>query len=108
MQTYLRSQGEVAAAPNISPPTAMFLCQWVNKMKNDIFSNDAKYRAKRDFKSASFDYKKGEVLIFDRGAYSAYDDCFIYEFHNLSGESKIWILQMDLPVDEWKKFFDIV
>lgn len=77
-------------------------------MKRDIFSIGAKYRAKMDFKNSNCDYVKGEILIFDRGAYSPYDDCFIYEFHNLSGESKIWILQMDQSNDEWKKYFDMI
>ena len=86
--SYAGSLGVVLLAPS---SRGLFLTKFDDVIEtiNDIFSINEQYRAKKGFKSATCNFYEGEILIFDRGAYSPYDDCFIYEFHNLSGESKI-------------------
>ena len=77
-------------------------------MKKNIFLIGEKYRTKTNFKSGTSSHIAGEVLVFDHGAYSPYDDCFIYEFHNLLGEQKAWILHVDSPDDAWEKYFEAI
>lgn len=76
-------------------------------MKKDIFVTGKKYLAKKNFENAISKYVKGEILIFNQSKYSPYDDCFVYEFNNLSGDKKIWISPAESSNNDWEEFFRI-
>lgn len=74
-------------------------------MNAPIFVAGKQYRALTDFKSGSWLFTKGEVLQFEKGGYSPYDDCYIYEFLDASGQRKNWIVSMESPAGAQDKFF---
>ena len=74
-------------------------------MSAPVFVASKKYRVLIDFKSGSWSFAKGEILQFEKGAYSPYDDCYIYEFLDASGQRKNWIVPMESPSGAQDKFF---
>jgi hypothetical protein len=75
-------------------------------MKKDLFINSKRYRVKVDFSCGGTDFIKDECLDFVCGAYSRYDDCYIYEFKDIHGNAKNWILSADADGGAWTDLFD--
>src|SRR5437762_2173836 len=73
-----------------------------------IFSPGYRYRVKQSFKSGPTSaFVTGEVLIFDRDAFSHYDDSFVYVFRTEGGcEIKEWWLPEGQPKELWQQYFD--
>lgn len=74
-------------------------------MSTPIFLAGKNYQVVTDFKSGSWNFAKGEVLQFEKGGYSPYDDCYIYEFLDAFGQRKNWIVSMESPAGAQEKFF---
>ena len=72
-----------------------------------IFQIGATYAARVNFTSGpTSQFIEGEKLVFQKNTYSPYDDCFVYEFKELStGEIKNWWLADGKPKEEWGKYF---
>ena len=72
-----------------------------------IFVPGCRYRVKQDFKSGpTSTFIAGEVLIFERNAYSHYDNSFVYEFRTEDGaETKEWWLLENEPKESWQHYF---
>src|ERR1022692_1949001 len=74
-----------------------------------IFTIGERYRAKKDFVSSATSFVAGEILVFDRNAYSHYDNSFVYEFKAESdGRIKEWWLHENRPAESWKEYFEPV
>ena len=73
-----------------------------------IFAPGSRYRVKRSFTSGpTSTFVVGEILIFDRDAYSHYDNSFVYEFRNESSSgTKEWWLPEGQPRDLWQQYFE--
>jgi len=73
--------------------------------RRPIFEPGESVRVKSDFRLGST-FREGEVLVFQRDGYSRYDNSFVYEFLNATGELKSWYLHEDKPIDLWRDFFE--
>jgi len=73
-----------------------------------IFMPGRRYRVKQSFKSGSTStFVVGEVLIFERDAYSNYDNSFVYVFRaEIGGETKEWWLLEAQPKELWQQCFE--
>jgi hypothetical protein len=60
--------------------------------KLDHFQKGRSYVAVADFSRLGDVFTKGEALVFDRAAYSRYDECYMYEFVAKDGKVKSWFL----------------
>ena len=57
-------------------------------MSTALFIPKAKYRVTQDFTDDTSNFVKGEILTFDVGGYSRYDECYFYNFHDELGNRK--------------------
>jgi hypothetical protein len=75
-----------------------------------IFAPGARYRVKQTFKSGpGFTFSDGEVLVFERDAYSPYDESFVYVFRSETGDqTKEWWLPETQPSEQWQQYFERV
>lgn len=64
-------------------------------MRKIPFEPGAAYRLTENLAAGSASLMAGEILTFVSGGYSPYDDCYVYQFSDNSGEVKI----LTLPVD---------
>jgi hypothetical protein len=64
-------------------------------MRKNPFEPGVAYRLIKNLAAGSASLMAGEILTFVSGGYSPYDDCYVYEFSDSSGEVKI----LTLPVD---------
>lgn len=76
----------------------------------NIFAPHGRYRVKQNFKSGpASDFITGEVLIFERQAYSRYDNCFVYQFKTEGGNApKEWWLPEKYDPEVWRDHFEII
>ncbi len=77
----------------------------MNWQKN-TFTVGTRYRVKQNFVSGASAFKTDEILIFERGTYSPYDNCFVYEFTSESDGKKTWWLHEGKPTELWQQYFD--
>jgi hypothetical protein len=75
-----------------------------------IFTPDCRYRVKQNFKSGPTSiFNAGEVVVFERNAYSHYDNCFVYVFRAESnGETKEWWLLEGQSGELWREYFELL
>jgi len=73
-----------------------------------IFEPDRLYRVRQSFKSGpTSTFVTGEVVIFERDAYSRYDNSFVYVFRTKSGaQTKEWWLPEGQPKELWQQYFE--
>jgi hypothetical protein len=71
-----------------------------------IFEAGKSYIVKQNLASGLSQFLLNEVLIFERGDYSPYDNCFLYTFKTGNGQSKIWWLHEDQASDKWRIYFE--
>ena len=73
-----------------------------------IFEPGSRYRARLDFSSGPVStFRAGEILVFERDAYSPYDDSFVYAFRSeADGTIKEWWLHDNEPKETWQQFFE--
>jgi hypothetical protein len=79
-----------------------------------VFTPGTRYRVRRDFSDAGYDFKGGEILIFESDGYVPYDSSFVYQFQSESGP-KLWSVgdtnSVGDPVNPahiWQHFFEAV
>lgn len=70
-----------------------------------IFTPGARYRVKQ---KAHGGFEAGEIVIFERVAYSHYDNTHYFEFHSESGAGKSWLLNDNDPLDTWQQIFELI
>jgi hypothetical protein len=75
-------------------------------VQKEIFQVNGKYRVKRSFNSAGFNFIKDEVVTLEHAGYSPYDNCYIYTFHDNHGNARAWILEVDSTGDEGRDLFE--
>ena len=75
-----------------------------------LFQAGQRYRARSAFKGlVGPDFVADEVLVFNVGGYSRYDECYVYEFRSeISGERKNWWLDDGTSADSWRTFFEAI
>jgi len=74
-------------------------------MERHVFSHGNVYEPLIDFTSGESMFIRGERLTFSKDGYSAYDECFIYEFIDSAGETKAWVMPEDANDGYWNNFF---
>jgi hypothetical protein len=72
-----------------------------------IFTPDSRYQVKKTFKSGpTSTFNAGDVVVFERDAYSPYDNSFVYVFRAESnGEIKEWWLLEGQSKELWREYF---
>jgi hypothetical protein len=77
-------------------------------LQRNVFQKGKSYRVKRNFISGPSSFVAGEIIIYDAGGYSPYDNCFIDEFLNSKDdERKMWLNAPDDP-DLWQEYLELV
>jgi hypothetical protein len=73
-----------------------------------IFVVGHRYRVRKSFVSGGrFRFSVGEVVRFQRDAYSPYDNCFVYVFSSeLDGAEKEWWLNEEQAPEIWQDYFE--
>lgn len=72
------------------------------------FPPRSRYRVKQSFGSIpSSKFQSGEILVFTRNTFSAYDGCHVFEFCSVSeGITKQWWFWEGTPVEEWRQYLE--
>jgi hypothetical protein len=75
-----------------------------------IFVVGKRYRVRQTFRSGGkFQFFVGEIVRFQRDAYSHYDNCFVYVFiSERDGSEKEWWLNEEQPPELWQDYFEAV
>jgi len=73
-----------------------------------IFTPNLRYRVKQTFSSGpTSTFIAGEILVFERDAYSHYDNNFVYVFRaEGDGQTKEWWLPEGQPKAAWREYFE--
>jgi len=74
-------------------------------MERHIFLDGRKYQPLIDFDCGASSFHANEILTFSKDGYSRYDECFVYEFRDDSGQIKTWLMPEDAENDYWRKYF---
>ena len=66
-----------------------------------------RYRIRRDFQAQRDSFRAGEVLIYDRDAYSRYDGCTGYFFSQLGAPRlRSWDIHDEADLTIWQELFE--
>ncbi|PKA16892.1 hypothetical protein [Leptospira haakeii] len=77
-------------------------------MSDNPFETGKKYRVLESFKFGSYDFQQGDILIYRSGGFSRYDDCYLFEFDDMSGNRKVCKLAPEFEGREIVPFFEEV
>ena len=67
------------------------------------------YRVRKTFQAMRDSFVEGEIIVFDREAYSRYDSITGYFFTQEGRQClRLWDIGDDVDVKVWKEFFELV
>lgn len=78
-------------------------------MNDCPFKTGAVYRVRCDFVALRDTFSAGEILIYDRSAWSRYDGITGYFFRQEGREGlRLWDIEDDADLSVWKELFEEV
>jgi hypothetical protein len=73
------------------------------------FASKSFYRVKKSFDGGLSIFDVNEILIFEKEAFSPYDDSFIYQFYSQTEKTvKTWARHINEPPEMWQQYFELI